>query len=427
MASNTWWTLFRNRKKVGSVIDKTEDYSQSTVGSISIPDNLKEDNAFILANTVTEIYFPIDFYADRCSKLRYYIADKTGKEITNTELNRFLTSINPLYSFSDLVYQYVFSYMADGNSMTYLQVPKMFAKKDNYKGANVNNITRADILQPNLVDIYEYYNVSLLEVSSLNDLIRQIRYNDNSGRLKELIVSNVKIDCIDANKRDTSNILSKSPLFKAVRPINNLLATYSARYNVYVNNGAAGYIVKKNIAKSAVESAVSPGERQDILDDINNRQGLTGHRNLWGVSGVPIEFINTLISIKDLMPFEETLEDSLKIAGVYQIPTGLVPRKDQSTYDNQGEYEVTVWENGLMSMVKTVCENFTKNFTLDKAGYKIMADFSTVGCLKANDTEIEDVNTKKIANLEKLRLLYPEKTTEINIEIDKIITGYGQR
>jgi hypothetical protein len=269
--------------------------------------------------------------------------------------------------------------------------------------------------------------VSELDVSNLVDLIRRARYDGTFGGHKELVIDGLRIDTIDIVKKDDSVVLSKSPLFKAYRSINNLLATYSARYNVYVNNGAAGYLVKKNQTKTTIESAIDPGKREDILEDINNRQGLTGHRNLWGISGVPIEFINTLISIKDLLPFEETLEDSIKISSIFQIPSGLIPRKDQSTYDNQGFYERAVWENGLMSMAQVICENFTKNLGLDKVGAKIMVDYSSVSCLKNNDAEIEDLMTKKIANLEKLKILYPEKEKEINIEIEKIIMSYGQR
>ena len=222
-------------------------------------------------------------------------------------------------------------------------------------------------------------------------------------------------------------ILSKSPLFKAYRSINNLLATYSARYNVYVNNGAAGYLAKKSTPGAGnLEESINPVDRAMILKDINERNGLTGKRNMWGISSVPIEFINTLVSIQSLMPFEETLEDSIKIAGTYQLPSGLAVRKDMSTYNNQDADEKKVWENTLISLVDMVAGSFTKNFTLDKAGYQIKPDYSSVSCLELNKKEVENNYLLMLNNLKLIKEIAPEKTTEVTAEIDKILLDYGK-
>ena len=128
---------------------------------------------------------------------------------------------------------------------------------------------------------------------------------------------------------------------------------------------------------------MNPTDREATLKDINDRNGITGNRNLWGISSVPIEFINTLADIQRLMPFEETLEDAIKIAATYQLPSVLVARKDQSTFDNQKEAERSVWENTMMSVVDTVASYFTKVWMLE--GIQIKADYSTVSALNDND------------------------------------------
>ena len=418
----SFWDRFPSLKRSNIITDDGDKYASEKVGSFSIPDELTNTNAFLLANTVSEIYFPIDFYADRISKLRYFIADKSGNEVVNTELNRFLTSINPLYSFTDLVYQYIFSYLSAGYGVIYRAKPSLYSQSK----LSASTIARVDILQSNLLDVNEYSNISILDLLSLNNLIRQARYIDSSYNRKELVIDQLQIDNIDATRREGSNIFSKSPLFKSIRPINNLMATYSARYNVYANNGAAGYLVKKAQSGNSLENAIDPKTRKDILRDINERNGITGRRNFWGVSGIPLEFINTLAHIKDLMPFEETLEDSIKIASVFQIPSELVPRKDQSTFNNKGESERVVWENGLMSITRLVCDNFSKAFMIDKIGYSIGVDYSTVSCLKTNESNNEDLYTKRIANLTALKNIYPENK-DIDIELNKILMYYGQR
>ena len=406
----------RRKLQVDTIENRADEYIAEKVGSLAIPDKLKEDNAFQLATTVSEIYFPIDYMADRASKLRYYITDKNGVEIPeSSELNRFLTKINPFYSFSDLMYQALFSYLSDGNLYHYLSVPQ------SYRNVSVNNITRLDILQPPQVSIREYNNVSELLVTDVTDFIKDARYySGTSQRYDQLRTDRLKLYRFDSTRRSDSSILAKSPLFKAVRNINNLLATYSARYNVYVNNGAAGYLVKKS-ANGGIEASLT--DRKDIVDQINDRNGLTGNRRMWGISSVPLEWINTLSTIKDLMPYEETLENTIKIAGVFQIPPELVPRKDQSTFENKATSERTVWENALMSLIDTMCNYFTRSFTLDQSGYKILADYSSVSALNVNETEIEAQITAKLQNLEKLKAM----GYNVDNEITKILQSYEAR
>jgi hypothetical protein len=119
------------------------------------------------------------------------------------------------------------------------------------------------------------------------------------------------------------------------------------------------------------------------------------------------------------MPFEETLEDAIKIAATYQLPAVLVARKDQSTFNNQKEAERSVWENTLMSIVDTVASYFTKAWMLE--GIQIKADYSTVSALTENDIEKENLKSVKIENLIKVLSINPD--FDVNTEIEKI---YGK-
>ena len=91
-------------------VQQQDVYKEERIGSITFPDKLTDDNAFTLANTVSEIYFPIDFIADRASKVRYMIT-RDGNEVKG-DISRFVQDINPLFNFSDLVYMAVFPTLA---------------------------------------------------------------------------------------------------------------------------------------------------------------------------------------------------------------------------------------------------------------------------------------------------------------------------
>lgn len=397
-----------------------DSYQSEKFGLLEAPLKLTNENASLLARTVSELYFPIDFIADRASKLRYFVEDNKGNEVTNTEITRFVTNPNPLQTFGDYVYQYLFNLYADGCVTTYKQVPSTYTSKP-----NIINISRSDILDVDSLEIAEYTNISQLDVSNLTDLIRSVKYTDINGKSVIINKDLLTITNIDASRRCGSSLFSQSPLFKANKAVNNLLAVYSARYNVYVNNGAAGYLVKKNVADNGVMAAVNPQDRDSMIKDINDRHGLTGKKNLYGISSIPMEFINTLVTIKDLMPHEETLLNAIQIAGVYQIPANLIPRTVQAKYENQKESELSVWENTIVSAVDNMCEVLTKDFTLDTKGFKIKADYSGVSAMSANKIKKEDNYSKRLDNLAKIAAIAPVKMGEVQNEIDKILNDYA--
>ena len=401
-----------------------QQWDVKTIGKLVVPETLTHKNAFLLANSVPELFFPVDFVADRVSKVRYYIADMKGNELPNSELSRFLGDINPLFSFADMVYNYSFSLNSDGNGYHYLSFATSMGSEP-----GPNNITRWDLLQPNFVELDEYNNLSMLDVKSVIEFVKRARYCELGAKDKNLDLPKLFIDNASMIRRPNYQSLSQGLLWKANKSIDTLLAVYSARYNVYANNGAAGYLAKKGSTVSTGDALAAltseDNKRDEILKDINSRNGVTGKRNLWGISGVPIEFVKTLSTISELLPFEETLESSIKIASVFQIPAVLVPRKDQSTFDNQKETERSVWENALMAQCQTVADNLTKLFQLKKAKAIIMFDTSNVSSLVANEKDNEELISLQLENIAKMRELAPNANTD-NM-INEIIKKYETR
>jgi len=172
---SNWWF-----GKTGTEVQSLEQWETKNLGNIVIPEKFTSLNSFVLSNSVPELFFPMDFYADRISKLRLYVATKSGTEIKSTELNRFISDgINPLYSFSDLVYSYVFS-LLDGNVFNYLTIPSIYSQ------ITPSSIERWDVLQPNLVQIEEFNNISTLNIRSWNELIRRVYFNEGGIQRNEL-------------------------------------------------------------------------------------------------------------------------------------------------------------------------------------------------------------------------------------------------
>lgn len=114
------------------------------------------------------------------------------------------------------------------------------------------------------------------------------------------------------------------------------------------------------------------------------------------MTDIPVSFIRTNLSISELQPFDETLEDAIKIAAVFGIPSVLVPRKDQSTFSNQDSAEKSVYTSVIIPSAKRFCEALTQFLGLERKGLYLDCDFSDVACLQAGLKEQEEV--KKLVN-----------------------------
>ena len=100
-----------------------------------------------------------------------------------------------------------------------------------------------------------------------------------------------------------------------------------------------------------------------------------------------MDFIRTNLSIQELQPFEETLNDAIIIAGVFGVPPELVPRKDHSTFNNQKSAEKGVYTSKII-----YASELTRMLGYDRDGYYIDVDFSHVDCLQEGQKEKEEVS-----------------------------------
>ena len=97
---------------------------------------------------------------------------------------------------------------------------------------------------------------------------------------------------------------------------------------------------------------MEPKEKREIEDYLDKSYGLGEGQRPIGVTDVPLSFVRTNLSISELQPFEETLQDAITIAGVYGIPDVLVPRKDHSTFNNQANAEKTAYCGVIIPMAQ---------------------------------------------------------------------------
>jgi phage portal protein BeeE len=398
------WNFFKTKKKspIGYAESDNDaawlsyfnQYMQNANGGKLI--KFDQSNAYELANTIAEIFIPIDAIAERCSSLKYDIVDTNTKEVITPQgnLKRLLDSPNPLDRFSDIIYQSIFAELADGNSYIYTKTA------DSIVNPTYDNISNIWVLKPNVTKPVLHKEISnpflMKQVSDLVDYYKTFFFYEH--RIKPRYVLHT------ANLGITQTGTGRSPLFACEKNINNILAVYQARYNVYAKNGNAGILAKAPVGGggASLQEAIDPVTRDTMLKDLQDRNGLVGDKNFIGMSSVPLQFIKTLGTIKELEPFDETLENAIKIAGVFGVNKELLPKKDNATFSNQTIAEKSFWQNVIKAFAFDTAKSLNKIYYLPD-NWTFMPNFTGIEALQEDKKAGLEADGLFIDNLDKLK------------------------
>lgn len=350
-------------------------------------------NCMEMFRTCAEVFFPIDYIARRVAGAKFVLRKDSDDSVVwdNRDVNRILAHPNCLQTWREFVYMQMVYHLATGNAFV-----RAVGGKDSltrYKWSNhwwvlpsdcvsiIGKTTKMPIYgSAKEADLIDYYRLR-----SGQDEIN-IRPEEIHHQRDLYFEFNTKL-C------DYEYLKSSSRLTRAKDAVSNLLAVYSARNIIYVRRGALGFIVsqKKDDTGSV---AMTKKEKQNLQDSYSQNYGLGKGQFPYAISDQPIQFIRTAMSISDMQPFDETLADAITIAGLYDIPSVLVPRKDQSTFSNQSVAEKSVYAGVIIPLCERFCDEFTHFAGLDKDGLYLSCDFSSVDCLQLGRKNEEQV--KKI-------------------------------
>ncbi len=393
---------FFGGKPTREVINNKKVWFYTRYGSVeNVINEYRNENSFLLAKSLSEIYNPIDIISDRVASIKYDLVRRSDGVIVPRPLRLQLLEerTNAVQDFSSFIHDLTFTMLAQGGVDVYRN--KGDAKKEDI--AYINSLW---VINP----ITSIYNPKKLipanpfDITSLADIIDSVDtrlVNDFNIPAKDIVFTS------DNGFSFIDNTYS-SPLQAAEKNINNLLMVYQARYNQYKNNGSAGLLTPK--MRDNTEMASFEGsERQDIIDEMNMTDGIVGQKNFIGVAGIPLDFINTLGTIKDLMPFDETFENQIKIAGVYNVDKELLPKKDSSTFSNQKDAERFLWQNTIKPYCYKVAKILNELLYID-SNHTLRPNFDDVEVLQDDRKESLNSDLLEMDLIAKLRELGIDST-----------------
>ena len=353
-----------------------------------------DDNAYELACNVAEIFIPIDAISDRVASVPYVLRNKKTLEPYEAKGNllRLIEQPNPFDRLSDIVYKSVFSELSAGESFVYTKTPQSI------KNPTIDNISNIWVLKPSVTKVVFLKQIpNPFLIKSKDELIAYYKtFFMYKHEIEPRYILHRTALGIDSNGKGLS------PLKAVEMNINNILAVYQARYNVYAKNGNGGILSKApSSANSSLQEAVDPVTRDQILTDLQSRNGITGNKNFIGISAIPLQFIKTLGTIAELQPFEETEENAIKIAGIYGVDPEIIPRKGSSTFTNKNDAEKGLWQNVIKSMCEDKAKDLTKTFYLPDE-IEFYPDFSQVEALQEDKKTGLESDGVLLDNLAKL-------------------------
>ena len=351
-------------------------------------------NFMTLFSNVPEIFWPINYVAKRISEAHYELKRVKDDSIVwcnRLNVDRILRTPNPVMSWRELVYQHFVYKLVTGNAFLRAAMPDSI-DADAIKCQWCSNYWELPADKVSVEPASYGSGIPIFGIADKDELIKG--YKLSAGIYSGLLIPHHQIwhdrdglpDCLNGY----NYLKAKSRLLSVMKPISNLIAVYEARNVIYVKRGGLGFIVAAKTDDTGTV-ALDPDEKKELRKEIDGNYGIGEGKSPYGVTDIPISFVRTNLSISELQPFDETLEDAIKIASVYDIPAVLVPRKDQATFSNQDTAEKSVYTSTIIPAAKRFCEELTLFLGLEQKGYYLDCNFSDVACLQTGRKEAEGV------------------------------------
>lgn len=341
-------------------------------------------NFVTLFHTMSELQFPILAIVDRALNASFYLKDyDTDSPVTNNkQVNKFLTEPNSLQDFKEFMSQLIAYLLITGDSYLFTPIPDTLSFMDRLKASTNFWVLPADCILP------EYpYNVQMYTNTPKEQLITDYRMISGMGNMvfpTKNVLHFKELNLVF----DHWTLKGRSKLQALEYVMSNLVAVYEARNVIYVKRGALGAIVNAK-SDSAGTVALTSKEKKNLQDQFNDSYGLEKDKGQYVLSDVPLDFIRFNMSIQELEPFKETLNDAIAIAGLFGVPSVLVPRDDTMSSINNGSADAadkSLYLNTVIPLVNHLLSKINSFLGLREApgSQYIYADFSKIQCLQEN-------------------------------------------
>jgi hypothetical protein len=339
--------------------------------------------------SLPEVFAPINEIASRVADANWQLLKSWNDEIDYSDpwFNEKFEKPNALTSMRDMVYNAVCYEILTGRQFFYKNKPDELP--DEYK-----SILSWGNLPAHAVNVLHRENVDPYSSTSIEDFINGYTVPLENGNIRRFEPNEV-MPIVHFSLDKPNDFNRSNPKIRAAAPaIRNLLPVYEARGTIYLKRGSMGFWVsKKEDADGTV--SLNKQEKRELRNEHNSNYGLTNGRDPIGISGAPIDFVRSGMSIQELQPFDETLADAAAIYGVMRVPPHLIPRKDHSTFANAAADMKSFYINVIIPWATRYAQIWTNDFRLRDFRRWIKPNYDHIGELQENKKEASEVDKQK--------------------------------
>lgn len=180
---------------------------------------------------------------------------------------------------------------------------------------------------------------------------------------------------------------AQSRLYPLSYPVNNIIAAYQARNVLITRKGAIGIL--SNDGKDVGGTIpLKPKEKSELQSDFQ-AYGLSSEQWQVIVTNASLKWQAMSFPTKDLMLFEEIMDDTRQIADAYDYPMYLLGFKEGSTFSNVAEAKKTLYQDAIIPESNSFAEAFTRFFELPD-GIRLAVSFDHLEIFQRSRKDIAD-------------------------------------
>lgn len=189
---------------------------------------------------------------------------------------------------------------------------------------------------------------------------------------------------------DGVNIVNPSSRIQSLKyPLSNIKAQYNKRNVLLENMGAIGILSAKN-SDMGGSIPMTMEEKKDIQNSWYRRSKDEVIITESDVSWNPMSF-----PTKDLMLFEELTADKMCLIDTYGLNAYLFSSEKGSTFTNVKEGVRMAYTDTIIPETQQLYDSLANQLGLAEEGYSIVADFSHIAALQADDNlNAQAMNTR---------------------------------
>jgi hypothetical protein len=163
-------------------------------------------------------------------------------------------------------------------------------------------------------------------------------------------------------------------------PINNCINTYESRNELINYAGAQGVLTPTSDTMGPIP--LREGEKEQLQADFKRQYGIKRGQSRYIISPSPVDWKQMGRATKDLMLFEEVIDDIMRICDSYNYPSPLLNSEKGPNVSNTNEFKKQVYEDGIIPESLSMYDQWNKFFDLDESPMSISKSYDHLPILQ---------------------------------------------